>query len=158
MSAVTHLQIRIPGTPRTQGSAALSGGRMFKKATEKAHRELAVWLMRKEWAGAHIFTGPVRVDIRAEFARPAAHYRTGRFAADLKPSAPHTPHAQKPDADKIARLLMDALTLAGAIKDDSQVAELRVEKRWIPRDAEPGTVVHLTSVDVLTAKDHHHAQ
>ena len=158
MTGVTSLVVRIPGTPRTQGSAALAGGRMYKKASEKSHRELAVWLMRKEWAGVRIATGPVRVDIRAEFHRPAAHYRTGRFAADLKPSAPHTPHAQKPDADKIGRLICDALTLSRVIADDAQVSELRVEKRWIPRGEESGTTVTLTAVDILTAKGTHHDQ
>lgn len=155
MTGVTSLVVRIPGRPRTQGSATLHNSRMFKTQQEKAHRHLAVWVMRRDWAGVRL-EGPVRVDIRAEFERYKSHYRTGRFAAELKPSAPHTPHTYKPDADKIARLLLDALTESGVIKDDSQVCELRVEKRWIPRGHESGTTVTLTAVDILTVKDNHH--
>lgn len=150
--SVEQLTVRIPGRARTQGSAALWEGRMFKKDAEKHHRELAVWLMHNQWGKTRMFTGPVRVDIRAEFARPAKHYRSGRFAHLLTAAAPHSLHAQKPDADKIARLILDALTHAGVVKDDCQVAELFVEKRWVPRDTAEGTTVTVASIEVLSGE------
>jgi Holliday junction resolvase RusA-like endonuclease len=159
VTGVEQWTVIIPGTPRTQGSAALgvsaSTGkpRGFKTAAEKAHRELAVALMRTRWRRRPIPKGtPVEVSIVASFPRPKKDYGSGRNANVLKPSAPSTPHAKTPDSDKIARLLLDALTIAKVIADDGQVAVLNVEKRWAPRDTKPWTRVTVRPVDVLTPR------
>lgn len=40
------------------------------------------------------------------------------------------PHTAKPDADNLAKAVLDAMTRAGAWKDDSQVSSLRVMKYY----------------------------
>lgn len=38
----------------------------------------------------------------------------------------------KPDADNAAGIPMDALVKAGVLRDDTQVVELRVRRRYVP--------------------------
>ena len=129
------LVVEIPGKPRTQGSMTLwkdprTGGERAKYAPETvAHRNLVVGMARQGWGARERLTGPVAVHVLAEFARPKSHYGTGRNAARLKPWAPVL-HDQAPDGDKVARLVLDALTIAGVYVDDGQASVLRVEKRW----------------------------
>lgn len=75
------------------------------------------------------FTGPVTVHTTYFFTRPKAHYRTGKNAHVLKPSAPEWV-AKKPDIEKVVRATHDALTTAGVWRDDSQVARLDVTKKY----------------------------
>jgi Holliday junction resolvase RusA-like endonuclease len=69
---------------------------------------------------------PVRVTLIFRFQRPRSHYRTGRHAGELRDGAPSM-HAVKPDADKLARTALDALT-GTILQDDSRVALLQVSK------------------------------
>lgn len=68
--------------------------------------------------------GPVRVSLAFKLRRPKGH--TG--ARGLLPSAPLHP-VVKPDIDKLARAVLDALT-GPAFTDDSQVVELIVLKHY----------------------------
>lgn len=140
------LVVTIPGKPRPQGSMTLARnpvtGKEFAKygAETVNHRNLAIAHMIDARAGAPALAGPVAVRVVASFARPKAHYRTGRFAHLLRDDAPYW-HTQAPDADKLGRLVCDALTIAGVYLDDAQVCLLRVEKLWSPN--RPGTLVEV---------------
>ena len=47
------------------------------------------------------------------------------------------PHTHKPDADNLAKLVMDALVDGGLwVGDDSRVADLTVRKRWCKSGSE----------------------
>jgi crossover junction endodeoxyribonuclease RusA len=94
-----------------------------------AHRNLVVGALVDAWGGQPALTGPTYVRLRLTFPRPRAHYRTGRHASELRPGAPQW-HTQYPDLDKCARLVFDALTVAGVWVDDKQGCDLRAEKRW----------------------------
>jgi Holliday junction resolvase RusA-like endonuclease len=75
--------------------------------------------------GAELLGGPVRLTARFYFKRPKSHF--GRHG--LKESAPKL-HAQKPDLDKLLRLLCDALS-STVYRDDSQIVEYGdVSRRW----------------------------
>ena len=159
MTGVETWTVTIPGMPRTQGSTALgisaTTGKPigFKTREERQHRALAVQLMAAAWKGRPIpKPTPVEVAIVCSFPRPAKDYGTGRNAHTLKASAPSTPHAKDPDADKLARLILDALTHAGVYQDDGQVAVLHVEKRWAPRTTQPWTSVTVRTIDALTPR------
>lgn len=73
-------------------------------------------------AGLPVFVGPVDVEIAAVFEMPKSWSKTKRetFACDY--------HTQKPDADNVAKAVLDAL--AAFWHDDAQVAVLRVRKTW----------------------------
>ena len=75
-------------------------------------------------------TAPVALGITFYMPRPLSHYKAGNVARGLKDNAP-TYHTAKPDADNLAKAVMDALTNLGGIwHDDAQVAQLTVEKRY----------------------------
>ncbi|WGW12711.1 RusA family crossover junction endodeoxyribonuclease [Saxibacter everestensis] len=77
--------------------------------------------------------------------RPKGHYGTGRNQGVLKPTAPRHP-AKKPDIDKLARAILDALSAAGVYGDDAQVVRLEATKHYVteheadPLDV-PGVIV-----------------
>lgn len=74
-------------------------------------------------------TGPVTVAVTFILKRPKAHYRTGKFADQIRDDAPERPHGTPGmDTDKLARAVLDALTTARVYGDDSQVTELRAKK------------------------------
>ena len=74
--------------------------------------------------------GPLHVNLNFHFARPKSHSnRKG-----LKLNAPEW-HTSKPDADNLAKAVLDCITQLGFWKDDSQVASLDVRKRYA--SAEP---------------------
>ena len=70
--------------------------------------------------------GPVAVRLDFVMPRPKAH-STKR---GLRPDAPRW-HASKPDADNLAKAVLDALGDLGTYwKDDAQVADLCITKRY----------------------------
>lgn len=77
-----------------------------------------------------LLAGPLHVDLEFRLSRPKGHYGTGRNERRLKPSAPEHP-AGKPDIDKLARAVLDALKLV-VWTDDAQVVSLNLRKRYVP--------------------------
>jgi crossover junction endodeoxyribonuclease RusA len=140
------LEAVIPGKPRGQGSMTLWRGDDGRERAKYGrdtvdHRNLAITVLGHAWAGRPALTGPIGVGIDARFPRPKHHYGTGRNAGVLKASAP-TFVTTPSDGDKIARLIDDALTIAGVVQDDAQVARLEVVKVYAD-DSAPGTTVRV---------------
>ena len=119
------------GTPRPQGSKRHVGnGRLVEmskglaewRGTVRAYALATV--ARERW---HYAPGePFAVKITFVIPRPAGHLRTGKYAGQVKESAPLWP-AVRPDIDKLARAVLDGLT--GAVfSDDGQVAVLTLAK------------------------------
>lgn len=77
---------------------------------------------------------PVTLTVIFMMQRPKAHYRSGKYAQKLKPSAP-TRHVQKPDTTKLTRSLEDALTGIAWV-DDCQVYSIESSKLWACRFTE----------------------
>lgn len=69
------------------------------------------------------FTGPVHLTVLAVF-EPAKSWSKKKREAHL-----FRPHTQRPDLDNIAKGISDALNRV-AYADDSQVAQLTVNKSW----------------------------
>ena len=81
--------------------------------------------------GERFFDGPISVHIAAVFALPKSKERK-------RDPVPEQWHTSKPDADNIAKSILDALN-GIAFKDDSQVARLTVFK-WTAAQGEPARV------------------
>lgn len=79
--------------------------------------------------------GPLILTVTFWLPRPKNHYGSGRNAAVLRPSAPQVP-ARPPDLSKLVRSTEDALTDAGAWRDDAQIVDCTAAKRWA-RDSRP---------------------
>ena len=78
------------------------------------------------------------------FQRPKSHYRTGRYAAELKPSAPQC-HLGKPDIDNLVKAALDAVGKWDRKPpllwvDDSQVTTFvgKPHKRYCEPGEQPG--------------------
>jgi len=87
--------------------------------------------------------GPVAISMCFSLPRPKSHFG----AKGLKPSAP-VHHSGKPDADNLAKLVMDQITKSGNVwRDDSQVVSLTVHKFWAV-GAEQGCSVSISTLGI----------
>lgn len=138
---MSPLHVHIPGVPRPQGSKRHVGHGVMVESSKhlRPWRADAVAAIQAAMAEQGWDTSAAAVDVTVtwHFPRPKSHYGTGRNAATVKPSAPEL-HAVKPDADKLLRALLDALTEAGAVRDDARIATGTWTKAY---DAQPATRV-----------------
>ena len=122
--------IEIPGNPVAQPRHRVSArGGFARTYLPKKHpvheykRRVAEYT--QDWP---VFSGPVNVYIEVSFPMPQSWSRKKQVAMR------EAFHAQKPDADNIAKAILDALKARW--KDDAQVARLSIDKRWT--DCEQG--------------------
>lgn len=106
------------GRPAPQGSKKSVGNGRFIEASKflPAWRAAVVSAARSVYVGEPIST-PVRVRIIVFLEKP----KKPKFD-----TAPATP----PDADKLARGILDALKIAGVYDDDALVVSLEIDKMW----------------------------
>jgi len=88
---------------------------------------------------------PLMVRLVFYMPRPKKHFRTGKYSKVLKNNAPML-HSVKPDADNLAKLVLDVLENAGFYKNDSQICQLQIEKLYIDVEEEPRTEIHIEQV------------
>lgn len=87
---------------------------------------------------------PLAVTLTFYMPRPKSHYRAN---GTLKDSSPMFLHDRKPDADNLAKAVLDALTGIKAWQDDDQVCELLILKRWeIPHAEAPGCTITISEL------------
>ena len=75
------------------------------------------------------YTGAIKVDIRACFEIPKSYSKKQKFEASRGFLAP----TKKPDADNIAKVVLDALN-GVAFEDDKNVVSLNVKKEYTVGD------------------------
>lgn len=134
------MMIEVRGLPAPQGSKRhVGGGRMVEQSKAVGPwREAVRAETQRVMNGNDPLAGPVMVSAVFSLPRPKGHYGTGRNAGQVKASAPPVPSG-KPDVDKLARALLDGLTMGGAWSDDAQVVELATMKRY----GQPGCQVSI---------------
>jgi Holliday junction resolvase RusA-like endonuclease len=129
------IRFRVNGRPAPQGSKRHVGnGRMVESS-----KAVGPW---REAVRAEVQHDPVSLRLTFVLARPKGHYGSGRNSDQVKPSAPHRP-AGRPDVDKLARSVLDGLTMGGAFADDAQVVDLDVSKHWCEPGETPGVVIEI---------------
>lgn len=122
------VEIELPGLePVPQGSMSVYHGRVVQSPKVKVYRKRIAVAVRA--LGVDRMDGPCEVVLEFGVVRPALHYGTGRNAARVKDTAPAMPRS-KPDVDKLARAVLDALTESGLWRDDSQVVSLSASKAY----------------------------
>lgn len=132
---MTELDFTVWGNPAPQGShrAFVRNGRAivtddskatkpWKAAVEAAIRE-ALAMRDEPWAPARRAS---TVSIQFHMRRPKAHYRSD---GTLRPGQPELV-TTKPDIDKLARAVLDALVNAGVLADDAYVTDLHLAQRY----------------------------
>lgn len=168
---MTSMRIVVIGKPEPQGSKtprSICGqdarwckrckrNHLVAMATQEAvkglpaWRQHVAWVARRHMAGHSPISGPVVACLAFTFVRPASHYRTGGNAHLLRDAAPEW-FTQKPDADKLARAVLDALTIAQVWGDDAQCDLLRVARSWAPlHEAPPGQRTYEQDLDPYAA-------
>lgn len=121
-----HMAIEVLGVPAPQGSktAVMNGGRArvieggsaTGRAAHKAWRTAVAETAREAWADRPPIDGPCRVEVLFWMPRPASAPKWKVWAD------------RKPDVDKLARNVLDALADAGVLRDDARVVDLWVVK------------------------------
>ena len=110
----------IPGPPIGKGRPRYSarGGhvRAYTPKRTAQWEAIAASTMMDAWEGAPL-DGPVSVGILALFPRPQ------RMIWKRKPME-REPYVQKPDADNVAKAVLDSMEKAGVLRDDKTVWSL----------------------------------
>lgn len=121
---MTYLQVFVAGKPAPQGSKRYLGVKGGKGITVESSKAVAPWRADVRDSVASHMDGFARdgeaVSVELNFVMP-------RPASAPKRSTPAA--VKRPDVDKLARAVLDALSSAGVWKDDSQVTRLVATKR-----------------------------
>lgn len=124
------MAIFVPGIPRPQGSKRHVGnGRMIEasKYVDEWRKHVSV-TVAMEWNEDRFLDPTTPVKVHLNFRMPKVK----------KPKA--YAHVVRPDIDKLARAVLDAIT-GLVFWDDSQVVQLLVTKCY---DQEPGVVIRVS--------------
>ena len=119
------------GVPAPQGSKThVGGGRLIESS-----RQVGLWRDAVRRAAVEAMAdrppidGPVYLVQVFALPRPKSHYGTGRNSGRVKRGAPSRPPV-RPDLDKLARAVGDALT-GVCYHDDAQVVNLCAAKYYV---------------------------
>jgi len=138
---------KVEGIPAPQGSKRHVGmGRMIESCkTLKPWREQIIAESKNNINVPKGLEEAVSISLVFLFPRPKAHFNS---KGALKHSAPEY-KTTKPDVDKLARAVLDSLTLAGVFKDDALVFSLSAQKRYCIGNEQPGVMITLIGTKQL---------
>lgn len=140
--AVIHQAPLGKGRPR---AVSVNGrARVYTPTATADWEHFAAVELRAAWEAKPPLTGPLGCEIVAVFPRTAALLRKVR--GEYKYPTWRLPHAVKPDADNIAKSVLDGVEKAGIIGDDKQIALLTVCKHWAMIHEEPRVEVRIWSL------------
>ena len=88
--------------------------------------------------------GAISLSLALHFPRPKSHYRTGKFAKELKATAPHY-HTSRPDGSNCLKFVEDALNGVYWV-DDAKIAHAVFMKIY---SDEPKTVVRVYEIQEI---------
>jgi crossover junction endodeoxyribonuclease RusA len=121
------LSVFVPGRPAPQGSKDYMGrSKSGKGILVESSKAVKPWRADVREALLDSRGAPL-----ARFAKGVPVFVTLTFILPRPKSYPkrHVPATKKPDLDKLTRAVLDAMTSAGVLHDDSQVTMLSARKR-----------------------------
>lgn len=133
------IEITIPGQPIGKGRPRFGNGRTYTPAKTESWTAQAVWHIQQQTKERGI-TGPIVVNWFAVFDRPKRMF-TKKWANRREV------HTVKPDRDNVDKAILDALTKAGVIKDDCQVCDGHIIKRYADRIESPHVTINIKKID-----------
>ena len=139
----SRITLFIPGRPVSQKRHrhTLSGRVYDPSSTDKANFRRACTVV----IPAMPRKGPLRVELSFHFPRPKSHYTAKRVLKSKGKTKAPLLHIQKPDADNLAKFVMDSLN-GVYYNDDAQIVQLNVKKEWVDPGME-GTHVRIELMD-----------
>ena len=142
---MTNCRFWVAGDPKPQprARATVRGrhARMYNPSTADEWKAAVKSMANYAGLGIEPIVGPISLELEFRFKRPVSHLtKKGELAA----GAPRL-HIKRPDADNLAKAVMDALTDIGVWRDDSQVMRLKVSKYWTWGGS--GCDVHVLQID-----------
>ena len=135
------IAFEVPGPIRGKARPRVTRAGITYTPKETAQYENLVKLCFREAAAAHeveLFEKPVRAQLEVYYEIPTSTTKSRRGAMMMDRLYP----TKKPDADNIAKIVLDSLN-GIAYKDDSQVVELMVNKFYSKR-GQPYVFVRLS--------------
>jgi len=137
----------IPGPPRGKGRhravRTKDGGiRTYTDdATMRAEdRVRAAWVE----CGRPWVDGPLVMRVEVTVERPGSHWRVNGELSAVGKRAPYP--TRRPDLSNVMKMVEDALN-GCAYKDDAQIVEARLTRRWARRGHGESVLVYVASVD-----------
>lgn len=135
------LSVFVAGQPAPQGSKrGFVNKHTGRVAMVESSKALKPWresvrqaLLDEHGRPRAHFAGPVVVELRFVMRRPVS-------TPKRRPTPPHT---KKPDVDKLARAILDAVSSASVWRDDSHVVQLSATKRIAELDETPGCEISI---------------
>lgn len=127
-----RLWLHVPGSPAPQGSKSFKGFRNGRGILVESSAAVGPWRERIALAahnamvGRTLMTGPIDITMLFVLPRPKS-----------APKRTTPPAVKRPDLDKLARAVLDALTNV-VFGDDSQVTSIGCAKRLAQLDEAPG--------------------
>lgn len=129
----------VKGEPKGKGRPRFTkSGHVYTPNTTSSYETL-VGLSYRNSAKGYKFTSPVRVTIRAYHKPPKG--KSKAVVEDMLNS--RILPTKKPDADNVAKIVLDALNKVAWV-DDTQVVEMMVIKRY---SEEPMVAVTIEAID-----------
>ena len=138
-----RIEIEVIGSPVPQGSLVgnprFGGLRYTNDALLKEWRSKVIVALADEMPDDWDQNAPLFVSAQFRFVRPKGHF--GKKG--LRPSAPDH-KATKPDLDKLTRGIGDSIEQSGIARNDSQIVQWSVLKRWTEEQEPPGVSLIVT--------------
>ena len=139
------IELIVHGTPKGQPRprAFARGGkvRVYDPGTAEGWKG-QIAIAARPFIPAVPWEGPVRVSVVFRLARPQGHYGRANGVPYLKSDAPHY-HTGKPDADNMAKAVLDTITALGIWHDDAQVCQLDTLKIYADSQQDEGAVIEI---------------
>ena len=111
----------VPGKPCAKQSVRFTlAGRRYQPKDVVEYRSRIAIFARQAWPHDPL-EGPVEVEVVALFLKPASWLKRKREATYL--------HGQKPDFDNLSKAMADGIK-GILIRDDAQICDARISKRW----------------------------
>ena len=144
MTIAAPIQLRVhglpKGQPRPRAFAFHGKARLFDPGTAEHWKSQVALEYRRAVPEIEPGDGAYSLVMTFLFPRPK------RLLTRTAPQG-RIAHTGKPDADNLAKAVMDALTTLGVWRDDAQVADTTIHKRYAALNELPGAEITITPLE-----------
>lgn len=128
---MTRFTATVPGDPRGKGSVRVHKGHAFKDARTAEYMTRAILAFQAARGTWSRLDGPWWCELAAFIERPKHLVPKPRARTPQPPTGAFVAPC-KPDADNIAKAILDALVQAGIVADDCSCVDLSIRKFYAP--------------------------